>query len=108
LAKRPGARMTGFAVKIAIPTENGAESFWIHPFAHVEERFIGQINNTPRAITGLKIGDTISFFKNEIVDWMYMDAGTMKGNYSARAMLKSVPPKERKAFKRKFGLDFDF
>ena len=108
LAKHPGPTMTGFAVKIAIPAENGAELFWIHPFAHVEERFIGQINNTPRSVTSLKMGDTVSFIRNEIVDWMYMDAGTMKGNYSARATLKSAPPKDRKAFKRRFGLDFDF
>jgi hypothetical protein len=32
----------------------------------------------------------------------------MKGNYSARAILKSAPPLGRKAFKRRFGLDFDF
>jgi hypothetical protein len=32
----------------------------------------------------------------------------MKGNYSARAILKSAPPQGRKAFKRRFGLDFDF
>ena len=48
------------------------------------------------------------FIKNEIVDWMYMDAGTMKGNYSARAILKLAPPQGREAFKRRFGLDFDF
>ena len=54
------------------------------------ERFIGQINNTPRSIVNLKMGDTITFIKNEIVDWMYMDAGTTKGNYSAQAILKSA------------------
>jgi hypothetical protein len=33
------------------------------------------------------MGDTVSFVKNEIVDWMYMDAGKMRGNYSAHAIL---------------------
>jgi uncharacterized protein YegJ (DUF2314 family) len=108
LARNPRPTMAGFAVKIAILADNGAEFFWIHPFAHVEERFIGQINNTPRSVMNLKMGNTVAFVRNEIVDWMYMDAGTMKGNYSARAILKSAPPKDRKAFKRRFGLDFDF
>jgi hypothetical protein len=39
---------------------------------------------------------------------VYMDAGTMKGNYSARAILKLAPPQGRKAFKGWFGLYFDF
>ncbi len=44
--------------------------------------------NTPLTFAGLKKGDTIAFGKRDIVDWMYMDAGTMKGNYSARAILR--------------------
>src|SRR6478735_12304509 len=83
-----------------------AEFFWIHPFAHVDDRFIGQINNTPRSAVNLKMGDTVSFVKNEIVDWMYMDAGRMRGNYSAHAILKSARPEDREAFKRRFGLDY--
>ncbi len=112
LAKRPGPTMEGFAVKIAIGADNGAENgaefFWIHPFAHVDERFIGQINNTPRMVANLRMGCTVTFARSEIVDWMYMDAGTMKGNFSARAIFKSALPQDREAFRRQFGLDFDF
>ena len=39
---------------------------------------------------------------------MYMDAGVTKGNYSARAILKAALPRDRSAFKRRFGLEFDF
>jgi uncharacterized protein YegJ (DUF2314 family) len=85
LVKHPRPTMDSFSVTIAVPGGNSAEFFWIHPFAHVDERFIGQINNTPCSIVNLKMGNTITFIKNKIVDCMYMDAGTMKGNYSARA-----------------------
>lgn len=108
LAKRPSPRMEGFAVKIVILAHDGPEYFWIHPFAHVDGRFVGQINNTPRAAVNLKIGDTVTFTETEIIDWLYMDAGTMMGNYSARAVLNLVLPQDRDAFKRRFGLDFDF
>jgi hypothetical protein len=54
------------------------------------------------------VGDTVTFTEPEIVDWMYMDGGRMLGNYSARAMLKSALPQDREAFRRRFGLDFDF
>ncbi len=32
----------------------------------------------------------------------------MRGNYSARAILRTALPQDRQAFKRRFGLDFDF
>ena len=108
LAKRPSPEMKGFAVKIALLGDGGPEFFWIHPFAHIGAQFIGQIGNMPRSIEGLKMGDTVAFTRGDIVDWMYMDAGRMRGNYSARAILRSAPPQDRQAFKRRFGLDFDF
>ena len=108
LAKRPAPEMTGFAVKVALLGEGGPEFFWIHPFAHVGARFIGQIGNMPRMVAGLKMGDTITFARRDIVDWIYMDAGRMRGNYSARAILRAALPQDRQAFKRRFGLDFDF
>lgn len=108
LAKRPAPEMRGFAVKIALLGGGGPEFFWIHPFAHVGPQFIGQIGNMPRTVEGLKMGDTIAFDQHDIVDWMYMDAGRMRGNYSARAILRTALPADRAAFKRRFGLDFDF
>jgi uncharacterized protein YegJ (DUF2314 family) len=89
--------MEGFSVKIALLGNGGPEFFWIHPFAHVGERFIGQIGNTPRLVKGLKFGDTVTFNTDDIVDWMFIDAGIMKGNYSARAILKSALRQDRAA-----------
>jgi uncharacterized protein YegJ (DUF2314 family) len=84
------------------------EHFWIHSFDHIGRRFHGRLNNTPRALGNVKRGDNISFTEIEIVDWMYLDNGAMKGNYSARAMLKSAPREEQDGFKIRFNLDFDF
>jgi uncharacterized protein YegJ (DUF2314 family) len=108
LARRPDSAMERFAVKIALLGDGGPEFFWIHPFAYVGDRFIGQIGNTPLTLAGPKKGDTIAFGKRDIIDWMYMDAGAINGNYSARAILKTALPRDRAAFKRRFGLEFDF
>jgi uncharacterized protein YegJ (DUF2314 family) len=107
LARRPGPTMERFAIKIALVGDGGPEFFWIYPFAYVGDRFIGQIANTPLTLAGPKKGATIAFGKRDIVDWMYTDAGMMKGNYSARAILKAALPRDRAAFKRRFGLEFD-
>ncbi len=108
LAKHPGPTMDGFAVKITIASSEGAEFVWIHPFAYVGERFIGQINNTPSSVASLTIGSTIAFDRAEIVDWMYIEAGVINGNFTAHAILRAAHPDDRETFKRRFGLDFDF
>src|SRR5690348_8075136 len=108
LARHPGPTMERFAVKIALLGDGGPEFYWIHPFAFVGERFIGQIGNTPLTLAGPKKGDTVAFGKRDIVDWVYTDDGVTKGNYSARAILKAALPRDRAEFKRRFGLEFDF
>jgi uncharacterized protein YegJ (DUF2314 family) len=86
----------------------GPEFFWIYPFAHVGDRFIGRIGNTPLTLTGPKKGDTIAFGNRDIVDWTDTHAGAMKGNCSARVILGTALPRDRAAFKRRFGLEFRF
>ena len=71
-------------------------------------RFTGRLDNQPRTVRHVKMGDQITFTLNEIVDWTYIERGKTKGNYSARAILKSAPPAERDAFGKRFGLDLDF
>jgi uncharacterized protein YegJ (DUF2314 family) len=108
LAGNPGPTMEGFAVKVAIREGCDAEYFWIHPFQQRSGRFSGHLSNTPRSLARVKAGDAITFSENEIVDWTYMDGGKMKGNYTARALLKNASRQEQEDFKKRFGLDIDF
>jgi len=106
-AAAPQAGAEGFAVKVAIREDANAEYFWIFPFEPKGDAFTGKLNNTPRTVRGVKNGDTLNFSKAEIVDWMYMDKGAMKGNYTACALVKKGSQKDRDAFKKRFGLDCD-
>jgi uncharacterized protein YegJ (DUF2314 family) len=99
--------MDGFAVKVAIREGNQAEYFWITPFTVKDGAFSGEINNQPRLVHSVKLGQTITFDKSEIVDWMYLDDNKMKGNYTACALLKSASKREVEEFKKRFGLDCD-
>ena len=105
LARRPAHTMKGFSVKVAVRAHGKAEFLWIHPFAQVGEHFIGQIANTWRPKKGMKIGDTIAFTQDDIVDWMYVDEGIVKGNYSARALLRFASMRDRAALNWWFGPD---
>ena len=108
LSTEPKPGMEGFAVKVAIREGEEAEYFWIAPFSANGRQFSGAINNEPRAVHSVKLGQTITFDQSEIVDWMYFDNGAMKGNYTAYAVLKSTPVHEADEFKRRFRFSCDF
>lgn len=78
----------------------GAISSWI-AFGPGERQFSGTFMFGDAA-TNSAIG-RIAFGTGAV-----MDAGVTKGNYSARAILKAALPRDRSAFKRRFGLEFDF
>ena len=107
IAAAPPAKTEAFAVKVAIREGANAEYFWIIPFEPKGDAFTGKLDNTPRLVRNTKMGDTLSFTKAEIVDWMYMDNGAMKGNHTACALMKKATQKDRDAFKKRFGLDCD-
>lgn len=104
IAAAPKPGMDYFAVKVAVYDGDQNEYFWIDPFKNDNGRFSGRINNKPELVHTVKMGQLIAFGRDEIVDWMYMDGGEMKGNYTACALLKSAPKNEAEEFKERFGL----
>jgi uncharacterized protein YegJ (DUF2314 family) len=107
LLDSPRATITSFAVKIAIPEGNDAEFFWVSPFKRRETDFVGRINNTPRTVKSVKLGQFIVFGEDDILDWLYHENGRMHGNFTACAILKREPVQQAQAFMKKFGLNCD-
>ena len=68
-AAAPKAGMDGFAVKVAIREGDNAEYFWITPFTDKDGEFSGAINNTPREVHSVKLGQTIPSIRSE-TRWM--------------------------------------
>jgi uncharacterized protein YegJ (DUF2314 family) len=107
LARAPRSSITSMAVKVAIRDHGETEYFWISPFKEKDGGFVGTIDNTPRSVRNVKLGQTITFQTGDIVDWLYREDGKMFGNYTACALLKQVPPSEQKAFALEYGLNCD-
>jgi uncharacterized protein YegJ (DUF2314 family) len=104
IADNPGANRRNFSVKVAVPTRDGHEYLWIRPFERNGDQFVGRVNNTPRNIANLKSGDRIAFQRKDIADWLYLEGDSMKGNYTACALLRNEPPEQRASFRRQYGL----
>jgi uncharacterized protein YegJ (DUF2314 family) len=107
IASAPRSGMRNFTVKIGIVDGGQHEFFWIAPFKHDGTRFTGQIDNTPRMVKNVTKNQTITFDINDITDWMYVDNGKMKGNFSACVLLKKEPKDQADALKKRFGLECD-
>jgi uncharacterized protein YegJ (DUF2314 family) len=104
LARAPRPTASKLAVKIAIPAGNDDEYFWLTSFEPRGDKYAGRINNTPRAAKQVKFGQVLEFSEAEIVDWLYMEDGKMRGNFTACAMLKREPADQAEAMKKQFGL----
>lgn len=103
----PRQTTTGFAVKVAVTEGDDAEFFWITPFEQRKNVFTGRINNTPRLVKKVRLGQTISFREDEIVDWLYMEDGKMVGNFTVCILLKREPPEQASELIKKLGLRCD-
>lgn len=104
-ARAPTRSMSNFAVKVPIGAGDRAEYFWITDFRNEDGRYSGRIDNTPRWATHLNVGDTITFSEAEIVDWLYIDNGRMKGNFTFCALMQHEPKAEAIAMIKKFRAD---
>jgi len=107
LARAPRPSTTDFAVKVAVRDGGNTEFFWITPFKERDGRFTGSINNVPRWVNTVKFGQSFDFSEREIADWLYMDGGKMKGNYTACALLKREPKEQAEAAKKRLGHECD-
>jgi uncharacterized protein YegJ (DUF2314 family) len=53
----------------------------------------------------VKLGDTITFDEEQIVDWGYIENGRLKGNYTLCVLLKREPRKEAQALIARYSMD---
>lgn len=103
----PGTRL--YAVKIAIRDGEKTEYFWLVELSRSGDRFFGRLNNTPRSVKTVHEGQALTFSRDEIRDWMYVDdtRRRMFGNFTLCALLTKESPKSAAEMKRETGLVCD-
>jgi uncharacterized protein YegJ (DUF2314 family) len=98
--KHPTASQTDFEVKKPFVQGNEVEHIWLSDVQFTGSRFQGRVDNTPRKIRGIKIGQIVSVNPNEISDWVYIDSGKLVGGYTIRAHYDQMTPDQKKEFDR--------
>jgi uncharacterized protein YegJ (DUF2314 family) len=99
--KHPATGQQDFEVKKPFIQGNQVEHIWLSDVRFVGNRFQGQVDNQPRKIRGLKLGQLVSVNPNEISDWLYVDNGKLVGGYTVRAHYDELSPQQKQEFDRK-------
>lgn len=104
LSQKPGT--SKHAVKIPITDGQNTEVFWVnHITRQPDGRFSGRIDNTPTLVKTVKTGQTLSFSKDQIVDWVYMERGRMTGNFTICVLLDETTEPKLSEVQKTFGVD---
>jgi uncharacterized protein YegJ (DUF2314 family) len=87
-----------FEVKKPFIQGNEVEHIWLSDVRFIGNRFQGRVDNQPRKIRGLKLGQLVSVNPNEISDWLYVDKGELIGGYTVRAHYNELSAAQKQQF----------
>jgi len=95
--ENPSDKQESFAIKLEVSDDDTSEFMWLTPVTYRDGIFSGTLNNEPRDLTTVSLGDELSVPKSDIADWMYVDDGRIAGGYSIRVVMQAAPPEQRAA-----------
>jgi uncharacterized protein YegJ (DUF2314 family) len=83
-----------FALKITLPTEDGNEHIWVGDISERNGQLFGRLANEPVS-DQYELGQTIRFDRDQITDWTYEKAGSLRGNFSFAVIVSELPEKRQ-------------
>ena len=82
----------GASVKFGVPTsDDNLEHIWFKPTKITDTEITGVCGNDPAKVPGLKLGDTRTFKRTELSDWMILKGTDCYGGYTIRVLAKMDP-----------------
>jgi uncharacterized protein YegJ (DUF2314 family) len=97
---RPAPGQSDFEVKKPFRQGDVVEHMWLSDITFKGNRFHGYIDNIPRKIKGVKMGDKVSVNPNEISDWAFVENGRLVGGYTIRVLYSELSPEGRAALEK--------
>jgi uncharacterized protein YegJ (DUF2314 family) len=94
---RPGTGEKQFCVKypFAMDNNSGMEQVWLTGIYFKNGKYHGVLANSPRQLSSIKKGDTVTFEADSITDWMYVRGDKIIGGYSIKYLLEKIPVNQR-------------
>lgn len=107
LAATPAAGSSTYSLKVAIRDGEHVEHMWLTPFKQQDGKFVGMVNNDPRYVKNVKLGQPHSFTRDKISDWMYRKDGKLHGGFTTRALFAKMPKSQVDAYSAMFAANPD-
>lgn len=98
--KHPAPGQTDFEIKKPFIQNGQIEHIWLSDVQLLGNRLQARVDNQPRKIQGLKLGQVVSVDPKEISDWLFVDHGKLVGGYTVRVQYSELSPKEKQEFDR--------
>jgi uncharacterized protein YegJ (DUF2314 family) len=99
--ERPGTR--AFAIKKAYSDGKHTEYIWLSRVVRSGEGFEATVDNTPVWLSDVKVGSRAMVERNDVVDWMFVENGTLVGGFTIRVLFFREPPEKQRELERTFG-----
>lgn len=77
--------------------EGEIEHVWLSNVTFQGGRFHGTVDNHPKNVAHLKMGDRASVNPNEITDWAFVNNGVLVGGYTIRVLYRELPAERQQA-----------
>lgn len=102
---KPPAGAENFRLKVRITDRNGTEHFWVMPFKQTKTGFAGTIANEPEVVESVENGQAITFKREDVSDWGYVQNGKQKGSFTVCALFKTMPAHVVKQYRDDHGFE---
>ncbi|MGV4794757.1 DUF2314 domain-containing protein [Rhizobium sp. F40D2] len=83
------------------------EFMWVYQIEASGDHFTALLGDTPEDVHNIKQGDRVEFEKSDIFDWLYIENGKMKGNYTVCPLLLAGPKEELDQYREILGIVCD-
>lgn len=94
-ATRRGDISPALSLKVTFQVSTGREHIWVDSIRRTADGFAGILANEPRYLAGKRMGSSVDFSRDSIIDWSLTGAdGRWFGQYTTRVMLPDLPPDE--------------
>ncbi|WP_073990392.1 YegJ family protein [Rhizobium etli] len=88
-------------------TAPDVEFMWVYQIEASGDDFTALLGDRPEYIHNIKQGDRVEFKRSDIFDWLYVENGKIKGNYTACPLLLAGPKEQLEQYREVYGIVCD-
>ena len=96
--RAPKAKQRDFSLKVKLTDGTNVEHVWLSEPVVTDTQVSGTIGNDVEQVSGYSVGQHVTFDRDQVSDWMYVDHGVLQGGFTILVLRDQMSPSEREAF----------